>query len=82
MISHLYGDIILLLPWLTLQIKTFVIVTYPARRARFIFLSEEKEGSPCLNCVQPLNSPKLNLLDWSILFSVDKLDFRERVFLY
>ena len=82
MIGHLYDDIVLLLHWFLLQIKAFAILTYPASKAYFYLLDEEKKGRLCLNCVKPLKSPKLRLLDWSILFFIDKLVFRERAYVY
>ena len=38
MIGHLYDDIVLLLLWFLLQIKAFVILTYPASKAYFYLL--------------------------------------------
>ena len=37
-IGHLYDDIVLLLLWFLLQIKAFVILTYPASKASFYLL--------------------------------------------
>ena len=39
MIGHLYDDIVLLLLWFLLQIKAFVILTYPVSKAYFYLLA-------------------------------------------
>ena len=44
----------------------------------FALLSDGKKRRLCLNCLIPLTSPQPKLLDYSILFSLDKWFFSKR----
>ena len=62
--------------WLGWTYKTLVVtsdVRTPLVEPTFVFLSEEEKRGLCMIRLKPLKSPKPELLDWSILFSLVKL---------